>query len=106
MPTASQVYLALDLLSTLPEDLRNSSTFALRKQATEILAAALTTDGWTGATNACNDYGRPPVVTDPQAQKDALTVVAVRTALLDKAAPDADVGRTVRLLMERLEQQG
>ncbi len=73
MPTASQAYLALDILGV--ESAGKIQTLSLAQQ---VLADCLTTSGWTGRVEgACLEYGRP-ASEDPQA--------AIKVALFDRVA--------------------
>ena len=65
MPTAAQVYLAIDILNGCAVgDLAPSA--AIKDRCEQILADALSTGLWTGRVEGgCVEYGRPPSTDDP-----------------------------------------
>lgn len=69
-PTASQAYLALDVLASaqLPE------SDSVMKQARSTISAALSTQGWTGKTPECGEYGRQPLLDDKEQEKPELII--------------------------------
>lgn len=74
LPSSSQVYLAVDILSTEPSPRME----AIHASARETLATALATPGWSGKTEACSEYGRPPTSFDPEAQESVRTIADLR----------------------------
>jgi hypothetical protein len=65
MPTAAQVYLAIDILNGFASgDL--APVPALKARCEELIGDALSPGMWTGKVeNGCVEYGRPPVADDP-----------------------------------------
>lgn len=81
-PTAAQIYLALDVIGSVPTD------SGLARFAAERLASAMKTSGWTGKTADCAEYGKPP------SEIDAIMVQKVRAfdQIMGRLFVDAEKG--------------
>jgi hypothetical protein len=75
MPTASQAYLALDILASVPQ---NDGPDPLMVQARATLSAALKEPGWTGRSATCSEYGRQPLTDDSAERKQIITEGEIR----------------------------
>lgn len=80
-PTAAQVYLAADLFTALPATSDDAASMRLRGAAAKVLYDALTSDAWTGKTDTCAEYGKPPSIIDPDSQEAVRRLTAVRMVL-------------------------
>jgi len=93
-PTASQAYLAADILSSFPCDPADRHAFNLRAQAATALTSALCTPGWTGSAPSCSEYGKPPAAADP-GSVEAVSKLTRIAALLVGRVPSADDTRVL-----------
>lgn len=92
-PTASQAYLAADILSSFPNDPGDRNAFTLRAQAAAVLTSALCTPGWTGSSPSCAEYGKPPAAADPGAVEAVSKLTALKAFILSRYPNGSIAGR-------------
>jgi len=101
MPTTSQVYLAVDILSSINP--AEPSYHAMRAAAQKVVLDALTEGGWTGKSPNCSEYGKPPTSVDPEAQ-EATRFMTGLTALMKGmeavGKPAEDIGKSVKAFVD------
>jgi len=98
-PTASQAYLALDIVSHVPPSPEHAE---LHRRASGTLQAALVFPEWTGKTAKCSEYGKPPVTDDPEAQVAVkkVNLLMERLASVNDASPLHETLRDIRQIVQ------